>query len=188
MSREQILARIRQNKPAAAPLPELPDFFREEIDPVSAFIRAVENGGGKTLPYSELEAWLAAEHPAAKKIASTAPGFRGNVELTEIRNPAELNDVDVAVITTGLGIAESGAVWVTEADCVHRVLPFITQHLAVVLDKNFIVQNTQMAYKRADVAATGFGVFIAGPSKTADIEQSLVVGAQGARSYTVFLR
>ncbi len=33
----------------------------------------------------------------------------------------------------------------------------------------------------------GYGVFISGPSKTADIEQSLVIGAQGPLSLTVFL-
>lgn len=36
-------------------------------------------------------------------------------------------------------------------------------------------------------AAYGFSTFIAGPSKTADIEQSLVLGAHGPISLTVFL-
>ena len=33
----------------------------------------------------------------------------------------------------------------------------------------------------------GYGVFISGPSKTADIEQSLVIGAQAALSLNIFL-
>jgi L-lactate dehydrogenase complex protein LldG len=43
------------------------------------------------------------------------------------------------------------------------------------------------AYERLQGREYNFGVFIAGPSKTADIEQSLVLGAHGARTMTVFL-
>jgi L-lactate dehydrogenase complex protein LldG len=43
------------------------------------------------------------------------------------------------------------------------------------------------AYERIGNQEYGFGTFIAGPSKTADIEQSLVLGAHGARGLTVFL-
>jgi L-lactate dehydrogenase complex protein LldG len=43
------------------------------------------------------------------------------------------------------------------------------------------------AYEQISSADYGFGVFLAGPSKTADIEQSLVLGAHGARGLVVFL-
>lgn len=33
----------------------------------------------------------------------------------------------------------------------------------------------------------GFGTFISGPSKTADIEESLVIGTHGARGLMVFI-
>ncbi len=45
----------------------------------------------------------------------------------------------------------------------------------------------QQAYERIGDLDYGFGTFITGPSKTADIEQSLVLGAHGARGLTVFL-
>jgi L-lactate dehydrogenase complex protein LldG len=84
-------------------------------------------------------------------------------------------------------VAENGAVWVDEADLVHRALPFVAQHLAIVLPKREIVADMHAAYRRLPRPLPGYGVFISGPSKTADIEQALVVGAQGPRSLVVFL-
>ena len=84
-------------------------------------------------------------------------------------------------------VAENGAVWVPDQRMKHRVASFITQHLALIVPGDQIVHNMHQAYDRLNFEATGFGVFISGPSKTADIEPSLVIGAHGARSLTVFL-
>jgi L-lactate dehydrogenase complex protein LldG len=66
-----------------------------------------------------------------------------------------------------------------------RALPFITEHLVIVLDAANLVANMHQAYERIGLQESGFGLFIAGPSKTADIEQSLVIGAHGAKSLRV---
>ncbi len=84
------------------------------------------------------------------------------------------------------GVAENGAIWVTDADVKHRAIYFIVQHLALILPTDQIVHNMHQAYERATVGSSSLGVFISGPSKTADIEQSLVIGAHGPRSLTVF--
>ena len=69
----------------------------------------------------------------------------------------------------------------------HRVIPFITEHLVIVLSKENLVDTLHQAYKRIGEEHSGFGLFVAGPSKTADIEQSLVIGAHGPVSLTVIL-
>jgi len=149
----------------------------------------VQTGSGQAIEWEneKLEDCIRQLFSTATIIASTTNLFTGNVDLNTIQTPIELENIDVAVIPAQLGVAENGAVWVTERDCVHRVLPFITQHLVIVLHKNTIVPTMHEAYHNIKVNETGFGVFIAGPSKTADIEQSLVIGAQGARSLTIVL-
>jgi L-lactate dehydrogenase complex protein LldG len=99
----------------------------------------------------------------------------------------ELEKIEVAIIEGSIGVAENGAVWVHEKSMVHRALPFICQHLILVLPMQKIVSTMHEAYANIDITKYGFGTFIAGPSKTADIEQALVIGAHGPRSLKVYL-
>jgi L-lactate dehydrogenase complex protein LldG len=101
--------------------------------------------------------------------------------------PRTYDDVEVTVMYGHFGVAENGAVWITDELLPDRVLPFISQHLIVVLRATDIVATMHDAYERIGNAEYEFATFIAGPSKTADIEQSLVLGAHGPKSMTVFL-
>jgi L-lactate dehydrogenase complex protein LldG len=71
--------------------------------------------------------------------------------------------------------------------CPLREVFVITEHLVLVVDAASLVHDMHRAYARLGERPVGYGLFISGPSKTADIEQSLVIGAQGARSCTVVL-
>jgi L-lactate dehydrogenase complex protein LldG len=109
-----------------------------------------------------------------------------NVYLAAVDDPHQLETIDVAILSGAFGVAENGAIWVTSAGVKHRALYIIVQHLVLVIPAAEIVQTMHQAYARIELGRTDWGAFISGPSKTADIEQSLVVGAHGPRSLNVF--
>lgn len=192
MSKEEMLRRIQSNKPQPVPLPEIPAFHPDDrSDKTSAFAQAVRTSGGRCYKLAELDGmknFLDLHFPGAKQIVSMVDIYSGNLNIDPDTVPSSLERVDVAIIYGRLGVVENGAVWVSEEDIILRILPFIAEHLVVILEKDRIVQDMHDAYQALTIGASGFGVFIGGPSKTADIEQSLVVGAQGPRSHAVLLR
>lgn len=155
-------------------------------DLVASFTAAVTKAGGAVSLLKDranLLQKIREVYPDAKRVANF---IQGDTEA----NKALLKEVarlEVVVLKGQLGVAENGAIWLTEADCVERVLPFITQHLVLLIEKSTLVGNMHQAYAVMGQQNPGYGVFIAGPSKTADIEQSLVIGAHGPRSLQVFI-
>jgi len=99
----------------------------------------------------------------------------------------ELSQIETVLLKGQFGVAENGAIWLDESDFPNRLIPFIAQKVVIILDSEQIVENMHQAYERIQEVNTGFGVFISGPSKTADIEQSLVYGAHGPVSFTVVI-
>lgn len=192
MSKETILAAIRKSKPPAEPLPEL-DLarFERKVPVPDEFVLSVEAAAGRVQrveTVGEITAVLKGQFPDAKTIISEVDGIDiGSTEPVAITKAAELDSLDLAVVAGQLGVAENGAVWVSDRNFSHRIIPFITSHLVIVLESQDIVENMHDAYQRLNGCNEGFGVFIAGPSKTADIEQTLVIGAHGPLSLTVFL-
>jgi len=188
-SKEAILAAIKKNKPAETALPDILN-FPDEADLVERYEKGLTGNGGKLQLASttqEVEAYIKENFSQDQLIASLVDGVQGNLDISTISDPHDLEHVELAILNGELGVAENGAIWIPEKNMVHRVLPFIAQHLIIVLKEETLLTNMHQAYEKVNVADGGYGVFIAGPSKTADIEQSLVIGAHGPRSLTVFL-
>jgi L-lactate dehydrogenase complex protein LldG len=214
-AREAILAVVRKNLPRpAVPLPAIPQTdrkgtatgygykehfnrlpevpgFPDEGEPLLPYFRKqLEAMGGRSfeVPGGEAARAKVAElFPAAKFVCSAVPEVPGTRRVADVRGPHELNDVDVGVVRSPLGVAEAGAVWLTQGELVVNALGVLSQHLVVLLDPAAIVETMHDAYGRLDLTASPYGVFLAGPSATGDIEGVIIHGAQGARSLTVLL-
>ena len=187
-SRDKILNAIAANQPELVALPtiDINTVIRYE-DNYTQFKTVLESIGGKVellTDISILNSQLIADKADGKLIINTLDeNEKQIVSLTSF----ELEKLETVCIKVTLGVAENGAVWIYESQMMNRLLPFICQHLILVIDKKDIVPTLHHAYEKIDVAREGFGIFIAGPSKTADIEQSLVIGAHGARSATIYV-
>ena len=198
LSRESILAAIRQNlPPQRVSRPRIPAFpgpgrplrltFKEYLR--LPFEEHLTKAGAAAHPVGSpaaAAAKLVALHPSAQVVCSAVPEIAGTRRAEDVHDPHALADVDVGVMRAQFGVAESGAVWVTQEDLIVTALGFLSQHLVVLLDPNDIVSDMHEAYRRVRLQETAYGCFMAGPSATADIEATLVHGAQGARSLDVF--
>lgn len=183
-SRENILSAIRGISIEPKSLPEIPDFHLSG-ELVETFIQSILGNKGEVLSQVEFESWL----PKAKfsKIISLSSHFPDASTITLPEDSHELEDLGLAILDGQFGVAENGAIWLEDTNLGLRALPFITEHLVIVLDRKNLVETMHQGYNQIGNAESGFGLFIAGPSKTADIEQSLVIGAHGAKSLRVVL-
>jgi len=172
-------------------MPDLSDLHAiTYADPLQQFIQMSQSVGGRVeeLKQGQTVDQLVRElYPDAKEIASNLP------EVTiATRNPdtaesaAALNGTDVGIIRGRFGVAENGCIWIPQT-MKEKVVMFISENLVILLPKSQVVNNMHEAYRRVEFNEYGYGTFISGPSKTADIAQVLVMGAQAARSVTVIL-
>ncbi|WP_291097542.1 MULTISPECIES: LutC/YkgG family protein [unclassified Flavobacterium] len=194
-SRATILEKIKQNKPSKiSELPSLELFVLlglDTFDLLEKYKTVLKSIGGdfvEVKDYDEIIDFVKKNYATEKRMITTIP------ELAEIAttdwfndDPHSLEDVELTLVKAHFGVAENSALWVTDDLLRQRVSVFIPQYLAIVVYKKDILATMHQAYDRIGNQEYGFGTFIAGPSKTADIEQSLVLGAHGARGLTVFI-
>lgn len=189
-AREQILNAVRANQPALKVLPEV-TIPVDSTNLQAKFTETLTTIGGKVIKasgFGDIIAYIKSITNAGDRVMSVIAGLSDVITSGNASHlPHSLQNVELAIINAHFGVAENGAVWITEDLISQRVLPFICQHLIVILNADDLVANMHQAYEKIGNEHYGYGTFIAGPSKTADIEQSLVLGAHGSRSMTIFL-
>ena len=192
-NKDDILKKYRANVREKFDMPDLSDIKAITYpNPLVQFVKMTEMVGGQVIevdPGRDINVLIKELFPDAKEIASNLP------EITiATRNPdtvgraRDLNGTDVGIIRGKFGVAENACIWIPQT-MKEKAVCFISENLIILLPKSQIVNNMHEAYKRIefDNEYDGYGTFISGPSKTADIAQVLVMGAQAARSATVLL-
>jgi L-lactate dehydrogenase complex protein LldG len=189
-ARDAILAAVRQARPPAVPRP---DPLWPEARRTSGLSR------GDAFTAAATAAGAAVARSLASDVTRVVTGTVGNAPsvlsyvsdvsstISSHGDPRILESLDVLVCESSLGVAENGAVWIATSDSVLRAALFLATRVVIVVAEDQIVDDLHAAYERLDVRAHSFGAFIAGPSKTADIEQSLVIGAHGPKELTIVL-
>jgi len=191
-SKAEILKKIKQNQPAfVTELPDLKVLGSEDFDVLQTYKTVLKNIGGDSVEvadYQDIIQYIKTNYDVEKRIITTIPELSEIAKLNwENDDPHSLENVELTIVKAHFGVAENSALWVTDDVLGQRVSPFIAQYLAIIVHKKDLLATMHQAYEKIGNQEYGFGTFIAGPSKTADIEQSLVLGAHGARGLIVFL-
>jgi L-lactate dehydrogenase complex protein LldG len=188
-SRDVVLAAVRANQPTPAPpLPEIPLFKRIIGSLLGDFQEALLRMGGKFVDQrsgEHLESFVRSLFPQATVMCSATSEVKGTRALTSNTGPTDLADVDVGIVRAAFGVAETGSIWLSEAELQVNALAYLAQHLIALLDPSDIVGNLHHAYRDPRFKTARYAVLVTGPSATADIEGVLIQGAQGVRSLTI---
>lgn len=190
-SKSKILESIRQNiRQEKVSYPTIPTFEQEGKDIVQTFQESLLNAGATFYKVSNIEEAKEISKklfPEAKIIASATPEWIGNKDISINDQPQSMEDVDVAIVRSHVGVAETGMVWLTEKDLIVNSLGFLCQNIVILLDPKNITENMNTAYNKVSLSDIHYGCFVMGPSATADIGATLIHGAQGPRTLIVFL-
>ncbi|MDB4915405.1 MAG: Lactate utilization protein [Gemmatimonadetes bacterium] len=183
-SRDVILAAVRAARPPAVARPDVSMLRGATVDLAANFTAACVVAAAEvvTSVRADLDSLIAAAYAAnGRQVSAMSTTSEG------VTRPHSFSDTDVFVCEAVIGVAENGAVWLPLSRLRYRAALFLATNVIVVLDRARIVNDMHEAYRVVNVAEEEFGVFVSGPSKTADIEQALVIGAHGAKSLTILL-
>jgi hypothetical protein len=191
-ARERILARLKQQsappRSPAAPLPTLSE------DPVRRFINALQALAGTV---EQLDGWAAV--PEAVQRYRLAQGIEGSVAIAPAlaRLPwpddmvLDIGTTDgtalLAVSQARAGIAETGSLVMVSGPATPTRLNFLPDHQIVVLEAGSVLRHLDDALLLLETNMPRALNLVTGPSRTADVEQTIQLGAHGPRALHVLL-
>lgn len=190
MKKEDLFEKLKRHTHVHCDMPDMNLTGITYADPLAQFCEMVVTVGGKVATLAEGEdvnQAIKRLYPEAKVFASNLPEITiATLNPDSIAEAQLLNGTDVGILRGELGVAENACIWVPQT-MKEKAVMFISEELVLILNRNKLVNNMHEAYAQIAFNNYGYGCFISGPSKTADIEQALVMGAQAARGVTVLI-
>jgi L-lactate dehydrogenase complex protein LldG len=186
-TRDEILNSVLKNQPAHRELPQVPMFHRNLESLVSVFEKSLKYMAGEFVdrPPSDFAAYLRNKFPDAKIICSAVPEYAGNRKPEDYANWSDAHDIDVTIVRSPLGVAETGSVLLSEKDLRVNTIGFLAHDIVILLDPKNIVENIHDAYQHPAFQEAKYAVLMTGPSGSADIAGTTVHPAQGVMTLTV---
>ena len=188
--REEILDRVRRNAPPAVEKPEVPDFSRlGQSDLIPAFKQSLELTAGSLVesPPQDFAEFLRKQFPHANNICSNVPEYTGNTRPESYSKWSDAARIDVSIVRSPMGVAETGSVLLSEMDLHVNTIAFLAHDIVILLDPKRIVENIHLAYQHPAMRERAYFVLMSGPSGSADIGGKEVHPAQGVMTLTVIL-
>lgn len=212
-ARDNILARLRRSAPVAAPaLPDVQGFyanapqadrseleqrFRQNIEAAHAEVHLVGEAGwmgllGQLCQTKGLQNLLVSEAVKAQ-LGDTFPcALKTYGQAIESWKPALFTQTDAAFTLSRGAIAETGTLILWPDAQEPRLMSLVPPVHFVLLNTAHIHPTFQDVVAREGWGAYGAlptnALLISGPSKTADIQQTLAYGAHGPKELIVLLQ
>jgi L-lactate dehydrogenase complex protein LldG len=186
--RDSILDDIRKNQPSARELPSVPFFHSAaKVDLRERFCASLKRMAGEAIPEypADLGQFIAKRFPGAKKICSVVPELSGTCSPADFSNWADTATIDVTIVRSPLGVAETGSVLLSEAEFIVNTVGLLAHDIVVLLDPADIVENVHDAYAHSYFRESGYCLLMTGPSGSGDIGAVTVHPAQSSMTLTV---
>jgi L-lactate dehydrogenase complex protein LldG len=188
--RNAIIDTVHKNQPASRPMPHIPYFGIDDTNHlVELFTQGVVKMAGTvildTIP--DLDDFVRNRFPNAKVICSAVPECKGTIRPAELNHWSEASKIDVSIVRSPLGVAETGSVLLSDVELQVNTIAFMSHDLVVILDASQIVRNIHDAYQHPYFKARPYSLLMTGPSGSGDIGGVTVHPAQGVKTLTVIL-
>jgi L-lactate dehydrogenase complex protein LldG len=186
--RDTILQNVRKNQPASRELPAIPNFHsKQPVDFKKKFIAALKDLFGEVLtePPADFRQFLKKKFPTAKTICSAVPEYVGNKKPEDFARWADASCIDVTIVRSPLGVAETGSVLLSEEEFRVNTIGFLAHDIVILLDPAEIVEDIHDAYRHPHFQDQAYSLLMSGPSGSADIGGVTVHPAQGVMTLTV---